>query len=97
MTDYGNKVDIEQVRERVDMQGEAIGPVKVDGGYALLEWWGRGGGEALFEKRHGHWERITGGGGCLVFGDLRGYGVTSSVAQRFMHWFPCGPQPSESP
>jgi hypothetical protein len=89
--DHGPSNDIEEVRKlMLYFQGEAIGPVKVDSGWALLNWRDRGGGQALFAKRGGQWERISEGGGCLQLSDLEKYGMPLFVAQRFEQWNPCG-------
>jgi hypothetical protein len=90
--DYGPAADVDGLRRTmVDWPGEAIGAVKVYSGYAMLLWFGRGGGERVFAKRNGRWEQITGGGGCLDAAGLVHYGVSTAAAARFAQWFPCGP------
>jgi hypothetical protein len=91
--DYGPAADVDDIsRTMVDSPGEAIGAVKVYSGYAVLLWFGRGGGERVFAKRNGGWVPITGGGGCLDTAGFVHYGVSAEAAARFAQWFPCGPR-----
>jgi hypothetical protein len=53
--------------------------VKVVGGYAVVEWAGAGGGQALYRLGHGEWNLIQGGGGALDVDLAREHGVPQAA------------------
>lgn len=75
--DAGPVRQVEAVRRL--MQGPLTPWVTVSGGYALGDWYGAGGGYALFVFRAGSWQRITGGGGALGVSDMRRYHIPQSA------------------
>ncbi len=75
--DAGPVQQVEAVRRL--MQGPLTPTVSVAGGYALGEWYGAGGGYALFRFRAGSWQQITGGGGALGVSDMRRYHIPQSA------------------
>jgi hypothetical protein len=71
--DWGPIADVEAVR--IQMQGPLVPSVRVAGAYARGGWYGAGGGEVLFKRVDGKWQRVTGGGGALGVDEMRRYGV----------------------
>jgi hypothetical protein len=81
--DSGDPAAVTAVRrELLSHQQEAIGPVVVQSGYALVHWWGNGGGEDAYEHRGTEWHRISGGGGTLTARELESSGVPNAIAER---------------
>jgi hypothetical protein len=77
--DVGPSDEIEAVRAMDDAFG--LHPrVAVAGGYALASWYGGGGGEHLYARRHGHWTFIAGGGGAMDAGILHSFGVSPAAS-----------------
>ena len=86
--DVGPVPQVEAVR-RV-MQGPLVPTVIVADGYALGQWYGAGGGQSLFQRRGGTWQRLTGGGGAFGVAEMRRYRVPQSVWCTFrIHDAPC--------
>ena len=75
--DVGPPLQIEAVRRQ--MQGPFIPTVTVAGDFALGQWYGAGGGQSLFARRAGSWNRLTGGGGALGVTEMRRYHVPQSA------------------
>jgi hypothetical protein len=71
--DAGPRADVEAVRRM--MRGPLVPYVVVSGNWALGEWYGGGGGEALFEKSDGRWRLVENGGGAMGVYYMRKYGV----------------------
>jgi hypothetical protein len=60
------------------MQGPLIPYVVVSSDWAMGEWYGAGGGEALYRKRQGNWRVVEDGGGAMGVDYMRKYGVPRS-------------------
>lgn len=75
--DAGPTADVEAVRRL--MGGPLVPYVRVAGDWALGEWYGAGGGEALYRKNNGRWQLVENGGGALDVGYMRRYGVPQSA------------------
>jgi hypothetical protein len=76
--DAGPQADVEAVRQQ--MRHPFVPHVIVSGTYALGDWYGRGGGEALFRKcGRGHWRLVLSGGGSMGTAEMRKYGVPQSA------------------
>ena len=75
--DYGRRADVEAVR-RI-MRGPFVPYVVVSGDWALGEWYGAGGGEALYRKRDATWRLVEGGGGAMGVHEMRKNGVPQSA------------------
>jgi hypothetical protein len=71
--DSGSPGDLVAVREL--MHGPFIPYVSVSHDWALGEWYGAGGGEALFHKVRGAWKLVTRGGGAMNASEARKLGV----------------------
>jgi hypothetical protein len=86
--DTGESADVESIRRKMADKyhsHEIIGPVHVVRDYAIANWWGIGGGQALFRKVGSAWTVVTAGGGALGMSDLRRYGVPGDVASEILH------------
>jgi hypothetical protein len=85
--DTGATADVDAIRAKMATlyRREIIGPVRVVQNYAIANWWGTGGGQALFRKSGSGWSVVTAGGGALGPSDLRRYGVPSNVASEILH------------
>jgi len=78
--DRADPRDVEEIRKMMlGEQGQAIGPVVVDTDWAMLGWWGEGGGEVLFTKHDQRWKKVTGGGGCIETRDLQKAGCLTRL------------------
>ena len=67
--DSGPRADILAFRERADEP--LIPSVHVANNYAVVEWYGGGGGEQLYHKVNGEWTLLQGAGGAFGPADLR--------------------------
>jgi hypothetical protein len=86
--DNGAPADVVAIRAMMQKRfksHEIIGRVSVVHNYALVGWWGWGGGETLFRKTAHGWSLVTSGGGALDAAGLRGYGVPSPIASEIIH------------
>jgi hypothetical protein len=73
-TDVGPSDQVEAIRAMEE--GFGLHPrVAVADGYALADWYGGGGGEHLYARRHGRWTLVAGGGGVMDTSLLRAFGV----------------------
>ncbi len=76
-TDVGPASDIEALRR---VSHEPLVPsLAVAENYALVSWYGGGGGEKLYRKRAGTWRFVKGGGGPLDAGIMESLGVPSKL------------------
>ena len=73
LRDAGPRSDVEAVRQM--MRGPLVPYVVASGNWAMGEWYGAGGGEALFRKRDGRWRLVEDGGGAMGVDYMRKYGV----------------------
>ena len=71
--DAGPPADVEAVRRL--MRGPLVPFVSVSHGWAMGQWYGGGGGQTLFQLRHGTWTFVAGGGGAMGTEEMRKYGV----------------------
>ena len=76
LRDAGPNNEVAAVRQL--MPGPLVPYVVVSGDWAMGEWYGAGGGEALFHKRDGHWHLVENGGGAMGVDYMRKYGVPQS-------------------
>jgi hypothetical protein len=76
LKDAGPRDDVEAVRQL--MRGPLVPYVVVSGDWAMGEWYGAGGGEALYQKRSGRWHVVEDGGGAMGVDYMRKYGVPQS-------------------
>jgi hypothetical protein len=81
LKDAGPPSDVEAVRKL--MFGPLVPYVIVHGGWALGEWYGAGGGEALYHEREGRWRLVENGGGALGVDYMRKYGVPEAAWCKF--------------
>ena len=72
-------------RSMLSVSNEAINSVAIADGYALVGFYGNGGGQAVFAKRAGTWRRIGMGGGAIDAAGLVGDGVPRVTANRLLH------------
>ena len=71
--DTGDLKDVVTVRQ-VMHRGRSIVPyVRVYRDYALAEWYGGGGGQAILRKHRSSWDLLSGGGGAACPSDLVTY------------------------
>ena len=61
--DYGPAADVQAVRAQGAGLAEIIPFVRVADGYAIMEWWGWGGGQDFYKRTPGGWKKFMGGGG----------------------------------
>lgn len=61
-TDSGPQVDIETLRRM--KQEPFLAAVIVRGDYAIYDWYGAGGGQAVFHRTNSSWHLLLGGGGA---------------------------------
>ncbi len=88
LRDSGANADVIAIRGLMQNRfhsHQIIGPVRVVQNYALVGWWGWGGGETLFRKAGHHWSIVTSGGGVLDAAGLRRYGVPAPIASEIFH------------
>jgi hypothetical protein len=75
--DVGSPADVNAVRRQ--MRGPLVPYVVVSNGWAMGEWYGGGGGQTLFQLRHGTWTLVAGVGGAMSTYEMRKYGVPSAA------------------
>lgn len=75
--DAGPAADIESVRRL--MPGPLVPYVLISGDWAKGEWYGAGGGDALYHKRGDTWTLIENGGGAIGVDYMKKYGVPQSA------------------
>jgi len=75
--DFGPPADILFFRRKAEER--LIPAVRVSNGYAVVDWYGGGGGEQLYHKLNDKWTLLQGGGGALGPADLRELGVPERV------------------
>lgn len=75
--DAGSAADIATVRRM--MRGPLVPYVAVVGDWAMGEWYGGGGGQALYRKVDGSWRLVESGGGAMGVDYMRKYGVPSAA------------------
>jgi hypothetical protein len=80
--DTGPSEDVESVRRL--MPGPLVPYVLVSGDWAKGEWYGAGGGDALYHKRNGTWTLVENGGGAISVYYMKKFGVPQSA------WCPLG-------
>ncbi|HEY1866832.1 MAG TPA: hypothetical protein VGG70_00955 [Candidatus Cybelea sp.] len=81
LRDAGPHDDVETVRRL--MRGPLVPYVVVSGNWAMGEWYGAGGGEALYQKHEGRWHLVEDGGGAMGVDYMRKFGVPQSDWCRF--------------
>ena len=81
--DAGPPSQIESIRKQ-GKAGPLVPYVVVAGNFAVLEWYGAGGGKALLYFSNGRWNTIVRGGGDLSTDVARKHGVPESA------WCPFG-------
>jgi hypothetical protein len=82
--DVGPTADVEAVRAHGAGFTEIIPFVRVMDGYAIMQWWGWGGGENFYKKTPRGWKQFTGGGGATTINDLVSKGVPLAVAKALL-------------
>jgi len=82
--DVGPPADVEAVRAHAAGMAEIIPFVRVIDRYAVMQWWGWGGGENFYKKTAGGWKRFMGGGGSAIVGDLTAKGVPLQIAKALL-------------
>jgi hypothetical protein len=81
LVDFGSPAGIDAIRRSRD---EAFVPaVIVSGNFALVGWYGGGGGEDLLQKRGNRWHVVADGGGLLDVSQLRERGVPKASWRLF--------------
>ncbi len=81
LVDAGSRAAIEAIRRSRD---EPFVPaVIIAGNFALVDWYGAGGGENLLKKRGNRWQLLAGGGGLLDATQMRKYGVPKTSSALF--------------
>jgi len=75
--DAGPAVDVLALRRQAT---ELLVPsVRVSGRYGVVDWYGSGGGQTLYQKTNGQWHLIQGGGGVLDIATLRAHQVPENA------------------
>ena len=82
--DVGRAADVEAVRAQGAGFAEIIPFVRVIDGYAIMQWWGWGGGENFYKKTPHGWKEFMGGGGAAIPSDLTAKGVPLAVAKALL-------------
>ena len=72
------------VRALMVPEAEIVPFVRVVDGYAIMQWWGWGGGENFYKKTPRGWKRFMGGGGAASPGDLTAKGVPLAIAKALL-------------
>lgn len=75
--DVGPRSDVAAVRAL--MRGPLIPFVDVWRDWAYGDWYGGGGGGAIFHKRHGSWGLVRSGGGAMGVWEMRRFGVPQAA------------------
>lgn len=81
LKDAGPPLEVEAVRKL--MPGPLVPDVVVYGSWAMGEWYGAGGGEALYHEREGQWRLVENGGGAMGVNYMRKYGVPQAAWCKF--------------
>jgi len=77
LVDAGPPAAIEAIRKSRD---EPLVPaVIISGNFALVAWYGAGGGQNLLEKRAERWYLLADGGGLIDDAEMRAYGVPQAA------------------
>jgi hypothetical protein len=75
--DVGPQQQVEALRRTSD--GPLTPTVKVVGDWAVVGWYGAGGGQALYRLGGGQWKLVQGGGGALNTDNVRDLGVRETA------------------
>ena len=81
LKDAGPPSEVEAVRKL--MPGPLVPYVVVYGRWAMGEWYGAGGGDALYHEREGRWQLVENGGGAMGVDYMRKYGVPQAAWCKF--------------
>jgi hypothetical protein len=73
LVDVGAPAQIETLRR--EQFAPFVSSVVISGKYAMVQWYGAGGGQQLLQKQAGRWQRLIGGGGALGVTEMRKYGI----------------------
>jgi hypothetical protein len=81
LKDAGPRSEVEAVRKL--MPGPMVPYVVVYGSWAMGEWYGAGGGDALYHEREGAWRLVERGGGAMGVNYMHKYGVPQPAWCKF--------------